>query len=413
MSRQIVLRLMLVILGIAAALAIYSIFQSSETAWRIVGTAFTLAVTIGLIVPFVPADAGQRVDLLQRTVIGHWTLGGGLVIGMIWTDMLIGRSSTEELLGIWVFAGNPALLVAAIAMRSRRKQDRSLARAENIAIIGAFASFGAAVLVEQLVNTRGLEEGLQLGFIFLGGTVMMAMSAFGLRTPSTDRFAQIPDPSKIDTVIAAIGVCTAGAWSVFGALEVISDALNAPGGFRTTMDAASDLWLAGVAAAAVSLPCGIASILGISRVQGPMRWVGRFAIASAGCLGALNAYQSIMAIVSFEQWRNPVISQVNGALVISSAVALVASLVVMRLNRGRAIVDGAIDRLDWICPRCAVKAQIEPGEHTCTGCGLSVAIALRDDRCPKCGYDLHAQPLDARNCPECGRERQVTALTSA
>ena len=80
MSRQIVLRLMLVILGIAAALAIYSIFQSSETSWRIVGTAFTLAVTIGLIVPFVPADAGQRVDLLQRTVIGHWTLGGGLVI---------------------------------------------------------------------------------------------------------------------------------------------------------------------------------------------------------------------------------------------------------------------------------------------------------------------------------------------
>jgi hypothetical protein len=404
---------MLVILGIAAALAIYSIFQSSVTSWRIVGTAFTLAVTIGLIVPFVPADAGQRVDLLQRTVIGHWTLGGGLVIGVIWTNMLIGRSSTVELLGIWLFAANPALLVAAIAMRGRRKQDRSLARAENIAIIGAFASFGAAVLAEQLFNTRGLEEGLQLGFIILGGTVMMAMSAFGLRAPSTDRFARIPDPSTIDTVIAVIGVCAAGAWSVFGALEVISTALKALGGFNTTMAAASDLWLAGIAAAAVSLPCGIASILGISRVQGPMRWVGRFAIVSAGCLGALHAYQSTMSIVSFEQWRNPVISQVNGALVISSSVALVASLVVMRLSRGRAIVDGAIDRIDWICPRCAVKSQIEPGEHTCTGCGLSVAITLRDDRCPKCGYELHARPLDARNCPECGRERQVTALTSA
>ena len=163
MSRQIVLRLMLVILGIAAALAIYSIFQSSETSWRIVGTAFTLAVTIGLIVPFVPADAGQRVDLLQRTVIGHWTLGGGLVIGVIRTDMLVGRSSTEELLGIWALAGNPALLVAAIAMRSRRKQDRSLARAENIAIIGAFASFGAAVLTEQVSNAMGIDDALQLG----------------------------------------------------------------------------------------------------------------------------------------------------------------------------------------------------------------------------------------------------------
>jgi multisubunit Na+/H+ antiporter MnhF subunit len=413
MSRQIVLRLMLVILGIAAALAIYSIFQSSETSWRIVGTAFTLAVTIGLIVPFVPADAGQRVDLLQRTVIGHWTLGGGLVIGVIWTDMLVGRSSTEELLGIWALAGNPALLVAAIAMRSRRKQDRSLARAENIAIIGAFASFGAAVLTEQVSNAMGIDDALRLGFVLLGGTVMMAMSAFGLRAPSTDRFAPILEPSKIDAAIAVIGVCAAGAWSAFGALEVISDALNAPGGFRTTMDAASDLWLAGVAAAAVSLPCGIASVLGISRVQGPMRWVGHFAIASAGCLGALNAYQSLMAIVSFEQWRNPVISQINGALVISSAVALVASLVVMRLHRGRTIADGPIERIDWACPRCAMKAPIAPGEHTCAACGLSVAIALRDDRCPKCGYDLHAQPLDARNCPECGRERQVTALTSA
>lgn len=412
MSRQIVLRVMLVILGIAAALAIYSIFQPSQTAWRIVGTAFTLAVAMGLIVPFVPPEPGRRMDLLQRTVIGHWTLGGGLVIGMIWTDMLIGRSAAEELLGIWAFAGNPTLLVATIAMRSRRKQDRVLARAENIAIIGAFASFGAAVLAEQLFSNRGIEDGLKLGFVLLGGTVMMAMSAFGLRAPSTDRFARIPDASTIDTVIAVIGACAAGAWSVFGALDVISDAQTALG-FGRPVGIASNLWLAGIAAAAVSIPCGIASILGIASVQGPMRWVGRFAILSAGCLGALNAYQSIMGIVSPEQWRNPVIVQINGALVISSVVALVASLVVMRLNRGRAIVDGPIDRIDWTCPRCAVKSQIAPGEHACTACGLFVAILLRDDRCPKCGYDLHAQPPDASNCPECGRERQRTAVTSA
>ena len=413
MSRQIVLRAMLVVLGIAAVLSIYSIFAGSAVSWRIVGTAFTLAVAIGLVVPCVPGDAGQRTDLLQRTLIAHWLLGATLVVGAIWVDTGVSPLWTLEWLWVWLSLGNPAILVATLAMRHRRRQERALARAEWIAIVGALASVAAGFATAAVSGGRGIELSLALGFLLLGGTVMMAMSAFALRAPSTDRFSPIPDRTRAGPLVGLVGVATAALWCALGVIDVIDDIRAATGGFNQPFQPASTRWLVCIAAASVSIPCGIASVLGIARIQGPLRWIGRFAIASAACLGALNAYQALASIGSFEVWQDPFLRQVNIALVVSSAAALVASLVVMRINRGRVIADEPINSLDWACPRCALKSQIAPGDHTCAACGLFVSIMLRDDRCPKCGYDLHAQPADAPHCPECGRERQTTGLTSA
>jgi len=413
MTRQIVLRAMLVVLGIATALSIYSIFEGSDVSWRIVGTAFTLAVTIGLIVPCIPGDAGQRPDLLQRALIGYWLGGGALVVGAIWVDKGLSPLWTRELLFIWMWLGGPAMLVASVAMRHRRKQDRALARAETIAIVGALTAVAAGFAIEMLAAPgRGIERAMVLGFILLGGTVMMAMSAFGLRAPSADRFSTIPDRTKVTAAIGAVGVAFAGVWCALGAFQSIDGAMAARGGLNPPVGTTSTVWLLSIAAASVSIPCGIASVLGIARIQGPLRWVGRFAIASAACLGGLNAYQALASIGSFQAWENAFLRQLNVALVVSSAAALLASLVVMRINRGRLIADEPINRLDWTCPRCALKSQIAPGAHTCAACGLFASIMLRDDRCPKCGYDLHAQPADAPHCPECGRERQTAGLTS-
>jgi hypothetical protein len=172
-------------------------------------------------------------------------------------------------------------------------------------------------------------------------------------------------------------------------------------------------WTFAYACASVSVPCGVACVLGTSRVTGSLVWIGRVAIACTAALGALNAYIAIDSFRSTGDWGAIFTSRVNGALAVSSMAAVIASLIVMRFHRGRSIEDGPIEQFDWCCPRCAVKSQIEPGNHTCATCGLFVSIALRDDRCPKCGYDLHAHALDARNCPECGRARQVTPFTSA
>ena len=108
MIRQIVLRAMLVMLGLATFLAMYSIFDGSDTSWRLVGTALIVAIQIGLATQFLPSEASARTDLLQRTLIGHIALGGSLIIASLWLRQTIVR----DVLMMWIFAGNASLIVA-------------------------------------------------------------------------------------------------------------------------------------------------------------------------------------------------------------------------------------------------------------------------------------------------------------
>ena len=409
MIRQIVLRAMLVMLGLATFLAMYSIFDGSDTSWRLVGTALIVAIQIGLATQFLPSEASARTDLLQRTLIGHIALGGSLIIASLWLRQTIVR----DVLMMWIFAGNASLIVAQFALRHRRTAERALARAEGVAIIGAFGSFGLGVVTALLPAPFNIESALSLSFTLLAGTIMLAMCAFGLRTPSTDRLSPLPTRTWIDTTVATVGSAAAVGWITLGLLGIAEILWVGFGVPAAPQRALSGFWTFAYACTSVSVPCGVACVLGTSRVTGPLAWIGRVAIACTAALGALNAYIAIDSFRSTGDWGAIFTGRVNGALAVSSMAAVIASLIVMRFHRGRSIEDGPIEHFDWCCPRCAVKSQIEPGNHTCATCGLFVSIALRDDRCPKCGYDLHAHALDARNCPECGRARQVTPFTSA
>jgi hypothetical protein len=411
MTRQLVLRVMLVILGAAAALAIYSIFSDSSEAWKLVFTAMTLAIQIGLTSPFLPADAGVRLDLFQRTMIGHFLLGGALVIASIWlSQQPIGRT-VGELLFTWVFLGNAAAIVASVALRHRRGDERALALAENIAIIGSLAAFLIAVAVLVLPVAAGPEHAMPLGFIVLAGTVMAAMSSFGLRGASTNRFMPASPATANDRAIAWTGLGASAGWTMLAALEW-TGSMRTSARMVSAAGVTSDLWFASIACASVAVPCGIACVLGLVRVAGPLRWVGRLAIVSAACLGGLNAWLAVESIFRSYAWNDELLVRINGALVVASVVTLIAALVIVRMQRGRPIAAQPIEHLDWTCPRCAVKSHIAPGAHGCTTCGLFVSIAIRDDRCPKCGYDLRAQPHDAAHCPECGRARQCTGFAA-
>jgi predicted amidophosphoribosyltransferase len=50
------------------------------------------------------------------------------------------------------------------------------------------------------------------------------------------------------------------------------------------------------------------------------------------------------------------------------------------------------------------------GESACASCGLVLLLAVRDDLCPACKYDLRGQANGP--CPECGRLRQMPGLVS-
>jgi hypothetical protein len=408
MLRQLALRLMLATLGIAALLAIYAIFDGSQTTWNIVGTSFVLALTIGLMLPCIPRESIARSDLFDRAMIGHLALGGALSIAAIWTQWGGASSTVERLFVLWLFFENPAVIVAVPALRHRRNEDRSLARAETIAFVGAGLSVAVA-MASACISTGPLDESaFAAGYSILGGTVVAALSAIGLRAPSSDRFTPPPPPARTDRALGALGLIGAVVATAFALVAVVEDAST-----TRAMGGVDRFWYASLACASLAVPAAVACVLGLSRARGWMRMIHYVALGATAILGAINAYEATHMLAVGRGWNDPFLERLNLALVVAATASFLASLIVIRINRGHRIASDSIELLAWTCPRCATRSRIAPGEHCCGVCGLAATITLRDDRCPACGYDLRAQPPGVRECPECGRARQMPAAPGA
>lgn len=410
MLRQLALRLMLAILAVAALLAIYAIFDGSETTWRFVGTAFVLAVMIGLMLPCIPRDSIARAGLFQYAMLAHLGLGGGFLTATIWTPNSGGMPTVVALLYLWMFLGNSALVIAVPAFRHRRGEDRSLALAESVALFGAALAVVVAMGLTVVATGARIDSAFAAGYSILGGTAVAALAALGLRKPSSDRFTPPPEPQRTDRALAVLGLAGAAAATALALLAVAQDA-NAMR--PAAAGQINRFWFLALAFASFAVPAAVACVLGMSRARGWTRAIHYVALATTATLGALNAYESVRMLVDGTAWRDPFLQRLNGALVVAAAASFLASLILMRISRGHRIASDPIESFPWTCPRCATQSRIAPGEHRCGVCGLTVSIALRDDRCPACGYDLHAQPAGVRECPECGRARQATAVASA
>jgi hypothetical protein len=154
--------------------------------------------------------------------------------------------------------------------------------------------------------------------------------------------------------------------------------------------------LGGVAAAA-----GASNLLALSRVTGFFRWLRHIAAAT---ILALAIVICVEIAVPSTPWF---VERLLWSLVIVAGSSLLAGVIAMRVTRAKPVGADPIAQLPWRCPRCETLATIPLGEYACTRCGLAVILALRDDRCPTCAYDLRALPESIKCCPECGRERQL------
>lgn len=415
MNRRLVFRILLTALAASAVLGVSAIFVDSRTTWQLLGTAMTTAFAALLMAPFVPVESMGRLDILRRTVLGF--LGGAAtwIIAATWDLPLLPGVAVEWPIFVWFFLGLPALVAAVPALLRGRLDDRSLMLAERISIWGSIASVATAMAALTVLpkSLSGMETALILGFILLGGGVMAAASATGLRARSTDRFAPLQPATAIDRTAAWIGLATAAGWVILAFIARIEDdfayaaVINAGGPYARPT---STLWPIATADATVGLACGIGCALGLSRVRSPLRFLRHASVATTIALGALwtyavarRAFETSPGYDAFDR----VLAQLVLALLIVDISALASAVILMRLHRAPRVGSDPIASLAWTCPRCATKATIGLGEHRCTGCALSVRIHLRDDRCPACGYDLHAQPAEAPQCPECGRVRQV------
>ncbi len=414
MTRRLLFRILLTALAASAVLGVTAIFADSSTTWRLLGTAMTVAFAALLMVPFAPGESAGRLDIFRRTMIAYLGVSGAIVVALIWDLPLISGVAVEWPAFIWFYLGLCALIVAIPALRHRRLDDRSLALAERIAIWGAIGSVALAFVAMAVLPgvQSGFEASLSLGFIVLGGVVMAAASATGLRAPSTDRFAPLVAATAVDRAAGWIGLAAAVGWTLLAVIARIDDhfalvaAIGAGGPYQRQT---SLLWPVAIPLATIGLACGIGCVLGLSRVRSPLRFLRHAAVATTIALGVLWTYASWRATFTIDAYDpfNRLLGQLTGALLIVDISALASGLILMRLHRAPRVGSDPIESLDWTCPRCATKATIGLGEHRCTACALAVRIQLRDDRCPACGYDLHAQPAEAPQCPECGRLRQI------
>ena len=406
MTRQLFLRLMLVALATSAFMAIVSIYADSKDSWRIMASTILAAVTCGLMIPVAPREGTSGMDLLQRTVFGYLVIA--FAVGMVMTWDLASARKGESFFWIWMMVGVPSLTIAVMALRNRRREDRSLALAERVAITGAYATMAITTVVDLIGFSpyAGVEESLLVGFSCVGGTVVASCSAIGRRGLSMQRLTPLPSPAQSDRALGSVGIWTGIAWTVLSIISVFERAASWSAGMPTSQ---SQVLPIAVLCITVALPCAIWCGLGISRVTGFARYLRHSSAASALALGVVLSYVSMATAWFGETFRGDTVGRLIGALIVVGISSLLAALVTMRLSMGRRIAAEPIESLDWTCPRCATRSTIGTGEHSCAGCGLAVQIAFRDDRCPACAYDLRGQPAGAPTCPECGRARQMPA----
>jgi hypothetical protein len=96
------------------------------------------------------------------------------------------------------------------------------------------------------------------------------------------------------------------------------------------------------------------------------------------------------------------------------ASALVTVVLVLRARRSGPDTDDFLKPIEGLplkCPRCSAPRMATLGESACASCGLVLLLAVRDDQCPACRYDLRGNSQTC--CPECGRLRQLPDSATA
>lgn len=405
------LKVVLVALAAAVVLAITGIFGESEQIWRFLSTAVALGIASALSIPFMPGERSGRSTTFGRFCVGYLAIGTSAFIAMLWLERgtLQLPVDLEQAFFAWLYLGLPALLAAVPALRRRSLDDRSLELAERLSIGGSILAASVGT-IGVLVSRPGFFTNwpIEVGFVLLAASIASSSAAVGLRRPSEVRFGAAPDATSLDRRLAPIGI---GSAALYALASVVAILLGRGRTFGATPDPNLDLaWAVACVPLAPMTSIATWNLTGLARIESPLRYTRHLATASSAACGIVVAVDRLDRALG--SGIEPILGrsfagQLTATFAIVAGASLLAALVLMRMHRARPIAADPIRSLDWRCPRCERRAEIALGEHSCAGCGLAVLIDVRDDRCPKCGYDLRGLPSGSCPCPECGRSRQT------
>lgn len=402
MTRSLLLRVLLLAVAGSALLGVVAIFAQSALSGQLVGSAITCAFACALIVPVTPREPGDRVDSIAVIYMSYIGVSAALVLLLIWNSTLFG--SLDSIVALWFFVGVPAMLLVVGALRSRLAAKPPLRASEDIAAWGVAGTLGFTMVLHAAApGTLSSEGEIAFGYILIAAVLVASLAATALRPRAKHPLSGTPDPPPIERRLAwlAFALTLLAAIASFTAIE--SGAGLSRGGSP---------WLTAMLLATFAVPIAIWNYFGLAHADLKLFAMRVTATATTFVAGGCATYAGWLDYGSTGAEIDLAVRAALAAMIVAIASTL-AGLVTLRMARMRAALAGPITFIDWKCPRCKTPAGGPPGELRCQRCGLTAIIGFRDDLCPDCGYDLHAMRDASKNCPECGRERQMPAVAGS
>jgi hypothetical protein len=397
-----------VALATSAVAGVASVFmQQSMMAGRTAGSALVVLVGAMCLLPLSRPSGDGRISALEVLWSGFICIGAALTLGVIWS--ILPTKALRDLLLIidlcWIGYGVPTSLVLLPALRRRSTPSGNAYPASSrIAVIGAGTCFLAAVSTHVTMEWVGSNHTEFVPLAFLISILAMVLTAANLvsfRVPRATGRA-----GSIDRVVGTIGaIACAMGWAGWMCIAVITTNLLEPAS-RGSLPARPHL-IAGYLPPSLGLT-GVAISGALWCALRAVRFRGWASVMPAITAGLTLMLAGILTLAAAEQGLQDTLRRTAIAIGILDATALVTVVLVLRARRSSPDTEDFVKHIDGLpmkCPRCSAPRVAPLGESACASCGLVLMLAVRDDRCPACRYDLrgNAEP----RCPECGRIRQL------
>ncbi|MFZ4722485.1 MAG: hypothetical protein ACOYMI_04975 [Phycisphaerales bacterium] len=403
-----------VALATSAVAGVASVFmRQGSMAGRTAGTALVVLLGAICLMPLSRPSSDGRTSALEILWSGFVCIGAVLTVGLIWPVMPAG-TPRDLLLATdlaWIGYGVPTSMVLMPALRRRATPSRiSYPASSRVVVIGAGICFLAAVSAHVTMEWNGSTRTEFVPFAFVISTLALVLAAANLVS------FRIPRPmdraGSIDRVVGTIGVlASAMGWAGWMCIATLSTNLLEPLG-SGSMPARPHL-------ISSFMPPSV-GLTGLS-ISGAL-WCSLRAVGFRGWWAALPGIATgltlllcgLLTFASIEQGLPDFLQRTVIALGIMDASALVTVVLVLRARRSGPDTDDFLKPIEGLplkCPRCSAPRMATLGESACASCGLVLLLAVRDDQCPACRYDLRGNSQTC--CPECGRLRQLPDSATA
>lgn len=390
--RNVVLRFLLWILGIAAVLGIAALLADWEYSGETLGSAVSLAFMCALILPVAPSIPGAQLSWISIAWCSYLLVAESCFLIAIWSN---GNYAEQSMgcAGVLLLS----LVVAATGIRRMDGADTSTRVAEKSLMIGS----GIAAAIGLLAPfSTGAQTGLLVSewLTCLAAAVVVAACLTGLGSVSRIRRAAVC-AGLITCALALAGWSNLWLMLFVDRGMVVGAAATALGGWNHV----DDIRTISLGLTTIAVSIGVGIFASRSILRGLSRHLPALAVLMTATAGTTATY-----LVAFNPNMNSFLWRITGACIVVDVCVLLGCLILHKLHAAeieRLSHSEALGGARMRCPRCSAAFSATAGESTCPTCKLVVILGFKDSSCLSCQYDLRTTAQGAP-CPECGRVTQ-------